>query len=314
MKTKIILIALALVSLMPINARAFNSADLNQDTCIDTTDFYRMQSAYSTSNPTADLNGSGKVDIRDLAILTHTWSLCPDTVNILDLYPYALDHNLTYNHYNSDGSLGSTFGILRNELWPDGVHFTHHNFFGNVGSTAPNCPRADDVYLQLGSKLYYTDTFYFFPKSYPDGVQDPAGLTRTYFSPGQLWGETTMFKGATQQVQTMTRIIYDIQQTDCVTTSQIARTGTIPVTTQYSIHDSSTWSPFTGGSNTTVPTLLLKEHSVFNNLPDDVFDEEWQFYKSPTYGYVPIEYRILQQKPGEPGISEIAHGRLKSIE
>jgi hypothetical protein len=306
MKTKITFFVLVLLAL-PRFGMAALSSDINSDTCTDASDISILKSVFRSNNTTADLDASGEVNLKDAAIIMHEWAPCANTVNISELLPYAPNTNLKYQFYNPDGSAGNTFEILRTEPWADGTHFTVHHYYGNVGSQASQCPRVDDVFGYNANNLFYTDTYNFY-----DPAVDEAGLTRTTYTEGHLWGQMTMFKD-TEVLNTMTGKVFDLQHILCSATSSSERPSATTNQTKAIVSDATAWSPYTGGESNLKPVIMLQETTYLNSAPNDIFQEQWNFYDDPQYGYIPIEITILKQTPNDTSLQVISHERLQGI-
>ncbi len=309
MKAKILLLqCLIVITCIPQWTHAAVTADYNGDQCIDQSDLAILRGSYANATTVADMDGSGAVDVKDLALLMKNWKACPGSFSIASLYPFAVGHALKYTAYNNNSKPTSTYEIITTDLWHEG-HFTVHHQYGNVGSTAPFCPRVDDVYYFHDDQLFYTDTYDF----YPPAPKDNNASTHTIYTPGHLWGRMTMFKNRAVS-GTMKGQDFDIQNVDCTVTGAVARAGNPTHLTEAQISDSQSWSDYTGGAKVTVPTLLLQQKTFVNGQKNNIWLEQWQFYNDPRLGYMPIEITIATQSPKQTSPKVISHERLSTVQ
>lgn len=312
MKTKIVIVFSLLTTLvLPLATNAaVKTVDFNNDTCFDQTDLSSFAGKFGTSNTSFDVDSSGKVDVKDAAYLMKNWEGCTSTVNFHKLYPYAIGKPLKWKGYNEDGSDASTYEISTIEQWPDGKHFTIHRQYGNVGETAPWCPRVDDTFYWTGddTSLYYQETYNFYNEGKPES------LTRTYLQDGQLWGTSTAQKGVVYPGSSG-GIVYDIQHTDCFVTNMTYRNNNGYAYNKREVNVSSAWSPYTGGSSHPVATLQVDISNDLATSPPvvDAFHEEWHFYKDPQLGYIPIR-AVIRTKDAFGTVKVVSDERLESIQ
>lgn len=289
---------------------AYRNADINSDGCIDDSDLNIMKSDIGTAAVNSDLDSSGTVTMRDLTVLMHSWAPCSNTINAAAFFPVAPNKNLRFNYYNpTSGAVLKKYEIMQSEVWNDSTHFTVHHYYANLGDAVLTCPRVDDVFAFQDNKLYYTDTYNFY-----DTAVDPNGLTLSNFPQGDLWAQTTMVKGQTITTKGVPLVQSSITQSDCVTLSQLQKKS-LQYQTDVVITDQSSWSPYTGGSTKTVPTLMLQQTTTYfaPKGKTSLFQEQWHFYRDPTFGYVPIEVVILSKSTSQTALKVISRERLESI-
>ncbi len=310
MKTKISIFALLLLALPVFSHAAYRNADVNTDGCVDSSDYTLIREDLGTATSQSDLDSSGVVNLRDLTVLMHTWAPCSNTVDAASFFPFAPNKNLRFNYYNpTSGAVLKKYEVMRVEPWSDAKHFTVHHYYANLGEALQTCPRVDDVFAFQDDKLFYTDTYNFY-----DTSVDPNGLTRAIFPQGDLWAQTTMVKGQTITRQAVPFVQNTMTHSNCSVTQETQKQS-IQYQTEVVITDQTSWSPYTGGSSKAVPTLMLQQTTTYfaPKSKTSLFQEQWHFYRDPTYGYIPIDVVILSKSTSQTALKAISHQRLESV-
>ena len=222
----------------------------------------------------------------------------PSVINMRLFYPTPFDKVYHYINYLHPKTMSAVFCDRwgdDNDSNPYNGDFTftiHRVSYPRSGDWRNHwCPRIDDVMKWQGDKLYYTDTYRFYP---------PAN--HTFISPAHIWADEYMTVAKKVPYQTYNHVAKHLTHQDCGNLTDGAVIHTHPFTRAFRalVLETTDWSPYTGGVTNPVPVVRLDQTTYIRNTEDaplnDFFKEEW-FFVRIAGRYIPIHTIGYHQFP-----------------